>query len=134
MVLAAAQARAVEAARAATLERKADHHRLLAMVTRFSMAVRIYQKIPNNMQQGRGNSSGWLLEHDVPYACRADPLTGWQGSGDTRGQVTLTFPTREAAVRFAEREGLEFHVTESPPARRLKIQAYASNFQGPDIP
>jgi hypothetical protein len=54
------------------------------------MSVRINRKPENSMQQGRNNSRGWLLEH-APYACAADPLTGWQGSGDTRGQVTLTF-------------------------------------------
>jgi hypothetical protein len=94
------------------------------------MTVRIYEKIPNNMQQGRANAGQWLLEHDVPYACRADPLTGWQGSGDTRGQIMLAFPTCEAAVRFAEKEGLKYHVTSSPPARRMHLQQYASNFMG----
>jgi hypothetical protein len=97
------------------------------------LAARIYEKIPNNMQRGRANSSGWLLEHNVPYACRADPLTGWQGSGDTRGQVTIAFPSREAAVQFAEREGLEYYVIPSPPAKRIKLQSYASNFEGPPI-
>jgi hypothetical protein len=94
------------------------------------MPVRIYQKIPNNMQQGRGNANGWLLEHNVPYAWRADPLTGWQGSGDPRGQVVVRFPTREAAIRFAEEEGLDYYLIESPPAKRMKIQSYAGNFDG----
>lgn len=75
------------------------------------MIVRIYQKVENVMQQGRANGRGWRLEYDVPYACRADPLTGWQGSGDTRGQIQLSFPTREAAIAYAEREGLRYQTS-----------------------
>jgi hypothetical protein len=96
------------------------------------MTVRIYQKIGNVMQRGRRNSGTWLLEYDVPYACRADPLTGWQGSGDTRGAVTIAFPTREAAVAFAERECLQYRVLH-PPVKQTKVQSYADNFSGPEI-
>ena len=91
------------------------------------MAVKIYQKIENNMQQGRLNGRGWILEHDVPYACKADPLTGWQGSGDTRGQIRLSFPTPDAALAYAKREGLDYRVAPSGE-RSMKIQTYADNF------
>ncbi|MBW8910651.1 MAG: ETC complex I subunit [Sphingomonas sp.] len=94
------------------------------------MSVRIYRKVENPMQWGRRNGKGWLLEYDVPYACRADPLTGWQGSGDTRGQIQLSFPTLEAAIAYAEHEGLDYHVVHSG-TRRLKIQSYADNFTMP---
>lgn len=95
------------------------------------MSVRIYRKIANPMQRGRNNDDGWLLEHEVPYAWRADPLTGWQGSGDTRGQVRLSFPSLDAAIAYARREGLDYHVV--PPGRRsMKIQSYAENFVSPD--
>lgn len=96
------------------------------------MSVRIYRKPENAMQQGRNNKRGWLLEHDVPYACAADPLTGWQGSGDTRGQVLLAFPTCDAAIAFAQREGLSFHVVADQP-RSLQVKSYASNFAGSDV-
>ncbi|KKC24642.1 ETC complex I subunit [Sphingomonas sp. SRS2] len=92
------------------------------------MNVRIYRKIENNMQRGRANGKGWRLEYDVPYACRADPLTGWQGSGDTQGQVQLTFPTLEAAIAYAERQGIDYHVVSTGP-RALKLQSYADNFK-----
>lgn len=92
------------------------------------MGVRIFQKIENNMQRGRLNGSGWILEFDDPQHIRADPLTGWSGSGDTQGQVSLRFPSREAAVAFAEREGLRYHVFEPGP-RTVKVQAYADNFK-----
>lgn len=91
------------------------------------MIVRIYQKVENVMQQGRANGRGWRLEYDVPYACRADPLTGWQGSGDTRGQIQLSFPTREAAIAYAEREGLRYQIIEGA-RRSMKVRSYADNF------
>ena len=93
------------------------------------MKVRIYKKIENNMQRGSANGKGWLLEHEVPYAWQPDPLMGWQGSGDTRGQVTLKFPTLEAAIAYAKEAGLDYHVVPAPE-RTTKIRTYAENFTG----
>ncbi|WP_420138438.1 ETC complex I subunit [Sphingomonas sp.] len=93
------------------------------------MSVRIYQRIENNMQNGRGNGQGWVLEFDNPQHVHADPLTGWSGSGETQGQVILKFPSREAAIRFAEREGLQYQLFE-PSGRTIKIKPYATNFGG----
>jgi hypothetical protein len=42
--------------------------------------------------------------------------------------VLLSFPTVDAAKAYAEREGLTAHVV-APPARTLKLQAYADNFK-----
>lgn len=89
--------------------------------------ARIYQQIKNAMQSGRARTGSWVLEHEPTEAKRADPLTGWAGSGDTRAQVRLTFPTLEAAKAYAEREGLTAHVV-AGPERKLKLQAYADNF------
>jgi hypothetical protein len=69
------------------------------------MTVLIFRHIENNMQQGSAQGQKWLLQHDVPHGWKADPLTGWQGQGDTRGQVTLKFPTAEGAVAFADSQG-----------------------------
>ena len=79
-------------------------------------------------QSGKANTGRWLLEFEREQAQRPDPLTGWNGSGDTNTQVRLTFPTREAAIAYCTRHGLEHHVV-AAPAVRLKIQAYADNFR-----
>jgi len=55
-------------------------------------------------------------------------LTGWNGSGDTKPQVRLIFETREAAIAYCDRHGLQYHVVAAPPVR-LKLQAYADNFR-----
>lgn len=90
--------------------------------------ARIYQRPKNAMQSGRARTDTWVLEYDPGEPQRPDPLTGWAGSGDTRNQLRLNFPTLEAAKAHAEREGLAYHVVPAPQ-RKLKLQAYADNFR-----
>ena len=90
--------------------------------------ARIFQNPKNAMQSGRARTDAWRLEFEPAEAKRPDPLTGWAGSGDTRGQVRLGFPTCEAAIAYAEREGFAFTVI-AAPERKLKLQAYADNFR-----
>ena len=90
--------------------------------------ARIYQRPKNAMQSGRARTKDWVLDFAPAEAKLADPLTGWAGSGDTRDQVRLSFPTQEAAIAYAEREGLAFTVV-AAPTRTLKLQSYADNFR-----
>ncbi len=92
------------------------------------MSARIYQRPKNAMQSGKARTGDWLLEFAPAEAKRPDPLTGWAGSGDTRAQVVLTFPSAAAAQAYADRHGIAVHVTATPP-RRLKLQSYADNFR-----
>jgi len=79
-------------------------------------------------QSGKANTGRWQLEFERQQPLRADPLTGWNGSGDTRPQVRMTFPTKDAAIAYCDKHGLAYHVVPAPPVR-LKIQAYADNFR-----
>lgn len=90
--------------------------------------ARIYQQPKSAMSSGKALTHRWVLEFEPSDAKRADPLTGWAGSGDTREQVKLRFPTAEAAQAYAAREGIEAHVVPAP-VRKLKLQAYADNFR-----
>ena len=94
--------------------------------------ARIRQLTKNAMQSGRAREGSWVLEYEPAEAKRADPLTGWAGSGDTREQVTLSFATLDAAKAYAERYGLAYHIT-AGAGRTLKLQTYADNFTGPAI-
>jgi hypothetical protein len=89
---------------------------------------RIYQRPKNAMQSGRAHTDAWVLEFEPSEAQRPDPLTGWAGSGDTRNQVRLTFPTLEAAKAYADREGVVASVVPAPE-KVLKLQTYADNFR-----
>ncbi len=90
--------------------------------------ARIFQRPKNATQSGRARTDLWVLEHVAPDAVEPDPLTGWNGRGDTRAQVKLTFPTLEAAKAYADRKGLAYHVVPAPQPK-LKLQAYADNFR-----
>ena len=93
------------------------------------MAVaRIYRRMKSSMQSGRARVGQWVLEHEPAEPKRADPLTGWAGSGDTRDQVRLTFDTLDAARAYADKMGLVAHVVPTHE-RTLKLQAYADNFK-----
>jgi len=79
-------------------------------------------------QSGKANTGRWLLEFEREEPLRPDPLTGWNGSSDTRPQVRLTFQTKDAAVAYCKKHGLQHHIVAAPPVK-LKIQAYADNFR-----
>lgn len=92
------------------------------------MSAHIYQQPKNAMQSGKARTSTWTLEYLPEQPKVADPLTGWAGSGDTKQQLRLNFPSLEAAKAYADREGIAYHVT-MPAPKSLKIQAYADNFR-----
>jgi hypothetical protein len=93
------------------------------------ITARIFQRPKSAMSSGKkGRVDQWILEFERVQAPKPDPLTGWPGGGTTRDQISLPFPSKEAAIAHAEREGFAFHVTEAPQ-RTLKLQAYADNFR-----
>jgi len=88
--------------------------------------ARIVETDRRTTQSGKAGLGRWTLEFERSQAQRPDPLTGWNGSGDTRTQVRLTFATKDDAIAYAERHGLAYHVVPAAPVS-LKIQAYADN-------
>ncbi|WP_118857709.1 ETC complex I subunit [Sphingomonas mesophila] len=90
--------------------------------------ARIIEEQRKTTQSGKARAGRWTLEFERTEGQRPDPLTGWAGSGDTKTQVRLVFDTREEAVAFAEKKGLEVHLVPAPPVK-LKLQAYADNFR-----
>ena len=94
-----------------------------------AMAIaRISELERKTTQSGRANTGRWLLEFERQDALRPDPLTGWNGSGDTNPQVRITFEAKEAAIAYCEKRGLQYHIVPAPPVR-MKLQAYADNFR-----
>ena len=92
------------------------------------MRARIFQPPKTATQSGFANSHAWTIEFIDDHPRRPDPLMGWIGGGDTQTQVKLTFETREEAIAYAERAGLQYEV-ELPQTRRIKPKAYADNFK-----
>ncbi len=92
------------------------------------MLARLYQRPKSAMQSGRARTGEWLLEIERTDPQRPDPLMGWPGSGDTETQVRLHFSSQDAALAYAERQGITVEIVPLGP-RRLKLQAYADNFR-----
>lgn len=90
--------------------------------------ARILEAERKTTQSGRAAASPWTLEFERVEPQRPDPLTGWNGSGDTAVQVRLGFPTQAAAIAYCEKHGLDYHIVPAHPVR-LKIQAYSDNFR-----
>ena len=90
--------------------------------------ARISELDRRTTQSGKANTGRWLLEFERDDPLRADPLTGWSGSRDTKPQVRLNFDSKVAAIAYAKRQGFDYHVVPAGPVK-LKIQAYADNFR-----
>jgi hypothetical protein len=91
--------------------------------------LRIFLPARNAMQSGRANSRHWVVEFEPVARKEPDPLMGWNGSKDTRSQLRLSFPTKEEAIAYAEREGHSYTVIEPGTPAPLKPKAYADNFR-----
>lgn len=91
-------------------------------------SARISQLERRTTQSGKANAGLWLLEFERVKPVRPDPLTGWNGSGDTNTQVRLIFRTSDEAIVFAKRHGLDYHLVQPTPVK-LKLQSYADNFR-----
>jgi hypothetical protein len=90
--------------------------------------ARIIEVQRRTTQSGKARDGSWTLEFEREQPLRADPLTGWAGSGDTRTQVRLSFDTKDEAVAYATRKGFDIHIVPAAPVS-LKLQAYADNFR-----
>jgi hypothetical protein len=78
------------------------------------------------MSSGRAGTHRWLLEFEPQSAPFIEPLMGWTGSTDPMAQVRLVFRTREAAVAYARRQGLDYEVRdiEKPANTRAPVNRW----------
>ena len=90
--------------------------------------ARIIEEQRKTTQSGKAGQGRWTLEFERQQPQRPDPLTGWNGSGDTATQVRLKFDTKEEALAYAQRKGFTVHLVPAAPVT-LKLQAYADNFR-----
>lgn len=93
------------------------------------MRARIYKPAKTAMQSGTAKTQDWVLEFAPQSARSVDPLMGWTSSGDMQSQVRLRFPTKEAALEYAQDKGIDAQVLE-PKSRKVNIRpgGYGENF------
>jgi ETC complex I subunit conserved region len=81
--------------------------------------ARIFRPARSALTSGKARTKSWVLRFDRRTPPVIEPLMGWTGGDDTLIQVELTFPTREAAVAYAERQGLTFVIEGHDSAARV---------------
>ncbi len=91
--------------------------------------ARIFVPPKSAMQSGRAGSQDWHLAFPPSEKLRVDPVMGWTGSGDTEKQLTMRFPSKEAAIAYAEAQGIAYLLEEAKPAKAIKPKVYADNFK-----
>ena len=100
------------------------------------------------MTSGKRRTRAWKLRFERYTPPLTDPLMGWIGGEDTLTQVELTFPSVQAAIAYARKQGLQYtvispsheerpgHGTQGPsPAaleRRLRLE-WVERTLGPDV-
>ena len=92
------------------------------------MTARIYKPPRGATTSGKARTHGWAFVHAPTVPRQIEPLMGWTASTDMMAQVRLQFPTKEEAIAYAERNGIEYRV-EEPKPKREKTQAYSDNFR-----
>ena len=90
--------------------------------------LRIYQPAKTAMQSGRARTRQWLVEFAPGTAQSPDPLMGWAGGAETSSQVMLRFDSRDEAVAYAEKRGLDYEI-EEPRRPAMRIKSYSDNFK-----
>lgn len=93
------------------------------------MSARIFRPARTAMSSGTAKTRTWVLEYVAQSAREVDPLMGWTSSDDTQAQVRLSFPTKDAALEYAEAHGINA-VVQDPNSRKPNIRAggYGENF------
>ena len=92
------------------------------------MTARIYRPSKSATQSGTAKSRRWLLEFEPEQPREIEPLMGWTSSGDMKSQIKLWFDSKEDALEYAARNGIEARV-EEPSATSRKTLSYSDNFK-----
>ncbi len=92
------------------------------------MTARIYRPAKSATQSGAARSRRWVLEYEPEQPREIEPLMGWTSSGDMKSQIHLWFETKEEALAYAARNGIDARVAEPATVGR-KTLSYSDNFK-----
>ena len=93
------------------------------------MIARIYRQARGATQSGLGRTKTWMLEYERAVPREIEPLMGWTASSETSSQVKLSFDTKEEAIAFMERLGIDYKVDEPKPDAPRRGLSYSDNFK-----
>jgi hypothetical protein len=92
------------------------------------MVARIYKPAKTAMSSGQALTQRWALEYEPERPRTIEPLMGYTSSDDMKSQLRLNFETKEAAIAYAERNGIPYQVFDPKEAKRAAI-SYSDNFR-----
>lgn len=92
------------------------------------MLARIYRPAKTAMSSGEANAQQWRLEFEPERTKTIEPLMGYTSSDDMKSQIRLDFGSKEAAIAYAERNGVPYQVFEPKDKVRPAI-SYSDNFR-----
>lgn len=91
----------------------------------------IYRPARSPISSGRARPREWKMRFERRSPPYIEPLMGWTGDDDTLTQVELSFPSAEAAIAYARRQGLQYTVhglqEQAPELRRVSDDPDANN-------
>jgi ETC complex I subunit conserved region len=90
--------------------------------------ARIYKPAKTPTQSGKAKTNAWVLEFDQTRTLTVDPLMGYVSSSNTLSQIKLKFETQNAAIEYAQKNGIDYYVEEVHFSKQ-KYVCYPDNFK-----
>ena len=92
------------------------------------MKAKIFKPAKTAMQSGRSKFNKWVLKFSDKKNQLKDTMMGWNGGSSTISQVELKFSSKEEAVNYAKKNGIDYEVLETRE-RKVINKSYADNFK-----
>ena len=92
------------------------------------MKAKIFKPAKTAMQSGRSKFNKWVLKFSNNKNQLKDTMMGWNGGSSTISQIELKFSSKEEAVNYAKKNGIDYEVLETRE-RKVINKSYADNFK-----
>ena len=89
--------------------------------------ARLYKCPQKATQSGKIRSHRWILDYGQSSPRSHDSLTGWVGCSETQTEVKLSFPTKDQAIQYAEKNSIAYDLKE-PGSHHYVVKNYEDNF------
>ena len=76
----------------------------------------------------RDRFNKWVLKFSDKKNQLKDTMMGWNGGSSTISQIELKFSSKEEAVNYAKKNGIDYEVLETRE-RKVINKSYADNFK-----
>ena len=92
------------------------------------MKAKIFKPAKTAMQSGRSKFNKWVLKFSDKKNQLKDTMMGWNGGSSSISQIELKFSSKEEAVNYAKKNGIDYEVLETRE-RKVINKSYSDNFK-----